>query len=369
MTLDEPTGLAIDIVIDNHNYGVFVTQAIDSACGQGHPDVHVVVVDDGSTDDSRERLSAYEGAVDIVLKENGGQASAFNAGVARCRGDIVMFLDADDVLRPDAAARVAAAFSADPRVVRVQFRMDVIDAEGRPTGATKPPRYLPMPSGDLTQAVLAFPFDLVWLPVSGNAFRLDALRRIFPIPEHEYPRCGADWYLVHLTSLLGSVVSLEGVGASYRVHGHNAYELQSPRLDLNHVRTTIGYADTTARALARLADELGYERPDPILSLSDLANRLLSRKLEPAFHPLPADRPWRLVADAVRATARRFDVPWSMKPIFVAWFAATAASPRPVVRWLGDLFMFPERRVTFNRLLARLHRASGRARTARSARL
>lgn len=368
MMLGEPTGLAIDIVIDNYNYGAFVTQAIDSACAQRHSDVHVVVVDDGSTDDSRARLSDYQGMVDVVLKENGGQASAFNAGVARCRGDVVMFLDADDVLRPDAAARVAAAFAANPRAVRVQFRMDVIDADGRSTGATKPPPYLPMPSGDLTRAVLAFPFDLVWLPISGNAFRLDAVRRILPIPEHEYPHCGADWYLVHLTSLLGSVVSLEGVGASYRVHGHNAYELQSPHLDLNHVRTSIGYAETTARALARLADELGGRHTDPILSLSDLANRLLSQKLEPALHPMPADSSWRLVADAVRATARRFDVPASMKPLFVAWFAATAAAPRPVARWLGELFMFPERRVTFNRLLARLHRASGRARTARSAR-
>ena len=49
----------------------------------------------------------------MVLKENGGQASALNVGVERCHGDVVMFLDADDVLHPDAAAEVAAAFAAD----------------------------------------------------------------------------------------------------------------------------------------------------------------------------------------------------------------------------------------------------------------
>ncbi len=49
----------------------------------------------------------------MVLKENGGQASALNAGMERCEGDVVIFLDADDTLHPDAAARVAAAFAAE----------------------------------------------------------------------------------------------------------------------------------------------------------------------------------------------------------------------------------------------------------------
>lgn len=348
-------GLAVDVVISNHDYGAFVTDAIESARAQDHPEVKLVVVDDGSSDDSRERLGAYADAVEVILQPNRGQAAALNAGLARCKGDIVMFLDADDVLLPGVVARVAAAFAADPLVAKVQFRMDVIDSEGRPTGATKPPPHLPLPSGDLRLAEVTFPFDLAWLPTSGNAFRADALRRILPIPEHDYPRCGADWHLIHLATLLGRVSSLEEIGASYRVHGANNYELQEERLDLDHVRETIGYARTTARALERLAGELGQERPDRILSVSDLANRLLSRKLEPGLHPIPEDSTWGLVADGVRAAGRRFDVSWPMKLIFVAWFAATAASPRALARRLGELFMFPARRGVFNRALARLH--------------
>jgi hypothetical protein len=348
-------GLAVDIVISNHNYGAFVTSAIDSARAQDHADVHVVVVDDGSTDDSRERLSAYADSVDVILQPNRGQAAALNAGLAHCEGDIAIFLDADDVLRPDVAARVVTAFAEDPLAVKVQFRMDVIDSEGRPTGATKPPPHLPMPSGDLRRAAVAFPFDLAWLPTSGNAFRADALRRILPIPEREYPRCGADWHLIHLTTLLGPVSSLEEIGASYRVHGANNYEPQEERLDLDHTRETIGYARTTARALERLADELGQERPDRILSVSDLANRLLSRKLEPGLHPIPEDSAWGLVVDGVRAAGRRFDVSWPMRLIFAVWFVAAAASPRALARQLGELLTFPERRGAFNRILARLH--------------
>ncbi len=347
--------MAVDVVISNHNYGAFVADAIDSASAQDHPDVHLVVVDDGSTDDSRERLGAYTESVEVILQPNRGQAAALNAGLAHCDGDIVMFLDADDVLQPCVVARVAAAFAQDPLAVKVQFRMDVIDAEGMPTGATKPPPHLPMPSGDLRRAAVAFPFDLAWLPTSGNAFRADALRRILPIPERDYPRCGADWHLIHLTTLLGRVSSLEGIGASYRVHGANNYEPQEERLDLDHTRETIGYARTTTRALERLADELGQERPARILSVSDLANRLLSKKLEPALHPIPEDSAWGLVVDGVRAAGRRFDVSWPMKLIFVAWFAATAASPRALARRLGELFAFPTRRGPVNRTLTRLH--------------
>lgn len=356
MTPGQARDLVVDIVISNHDYGDFVTEAMDSACAQTHPNVNVIAVDDGSTDDSRTRMRAYEGRVDLVLKENGGQASALNAGAERCQGDLVIFLDADDRLRPAAAALVAGSFAADPQLAKVEYRMAVIDAAGRSTGATKPSGHLRPLTGDLRRAALAFPFDLAWLPTSGNAFRTDLLRRILPIPERDYPRCGADWYVVHLTALLGDVASLDVVGGEYRVHGRNAYEPQEPRLDLGHVRDSIAYAQPTSRALIRLADEIGIERPDRILSIADLANRLISLKLEPELHPVPGDSVRGVVGDSIRAARRRFDVSLPMKMLFVAWFASVAASPRPLARRLAELFLFPERRVSLNRLLGRMQR-------------
>jgi hypothetical protein len=347
--------LAVDIVISNHDYGGYVSAAVESALGQSHSDVSVVVVDDGSTDDSPERLRAYADSVTLLLQEeNRGQAAALNAGLQRCSGDVVIFLDADDVLRPDAAARAAAAFAADPELAKVQFRMQVIDAAGRAGGATKPPPHLPLPNGDLRRAELCFPFDIPWLPTSGNAFRASTLARILPIPDSEHSRCGADWHLIHLTTLLGRVASLEEVGASYRVHGANSYEPREPRLDLGHLRETIGYASATAAALEGLADELGLDRPERILSVSDLANRLLSRRLDPRLHPVPGDTVAGIVADGLRASRRRFDVSPAMRLSFAAWFALTAVAPRPLARRLGELLAFPERRGPLNRLLERL---------------
>ncbi len=347
--------LAVDIVVNNYNYARFLRQAIESALAQAHDPVHTIVVDDGSSDGSRELLRHYEDRVELVLKENGGQASALNAGLERCRGDVVIFLDADDVLHPDAAAHVAAAFAAEQGLAKVQYRMDTIDEHGQPTGAIKPAAHLPLPNGDLRTAELAFPYDLVWLATSGNAFRSTALRRVMPIPEREYRIC-ADWYLVHTTTLLGVVRSLEEVCASYRLHGGNSYEPQAVSLDLAHLRTNVVLAQATSAELLALAAELGLERPEQILSIADLANRLISLRLEPEQHPIASDRRLGLLGAATRAARRRTDASLAMKGMFVAWFAAMAIAPRRLAHRLAILFLFPQSRRGLNRLLGRLHR-------------
>jgi hypothetical protein len=345
---------SVDIVVTNHNYGRFLPEAIESACGQTHPDVKVVVVDDGSSDDSREVLRRYEDRVEVVLKEQGGQASALNAGLDRCRGEVLLILDADDVLRPHAAERVAATFAARPELSKVQFPMAIVDAAGDPTGEVKPGGHLRAPVGDQRRAELAFPFDLPWLPGGGTGFRTEALRRILPIPAADYPRSGADWYLVHLTALLGEAALLDEVCASYRVHGGNAYELEGDEIDLDHVREAILFAGATTRSLEALADELGLERPARILSFSDLANRLVSLRLEPGRHPVEGDRRGTLLGDARRAVRRRFDVSAPMKALMLTWFALEAIVPRRLAQSLAELFLFPGRRTGANRLLGRL---------------
>jgi glycosyltransferase involved in cell wall biosynthesis len=335
---------AVDIVIDNHDYGRFLGAAIDSALAQEHGDVRVIVVDDGSTDDSRAVIAGYGDRVEAVLKENGGQASALNAGYARTRGDVVLFLDADDVLLPGAAAAAARVFAARPETVKVQFRMEIADAAGRRTGTPHPPREVALPSGDLRRAELTFPFDLTWMATSANAFSRRALERILPIPEARFARC-ADWYLQHLVALLGPVVSLDEVHALYRLHGGNAYGSAAASLDLERVRRSVRFAAVTRPELVRLAGELGLPRPGgPVLSMSDLGNRLISLRLAPAQHPLRGDRVARLAAGGLVAAARRFDVARRRRLAFAGWFAAMAVAPRPAAARIAEWFLFPERR-------------------------
>ena len=87
----------ISVLITNFNYARFLPQAIDSVLAQTVPPHQVVVVDDGSTDDSLAVLrKRYSSTVEVLAKPNGGQGSAFNAGFARCEGDVICLLDADD---------------------------------------------------------------------------------------------------------------------------------------------------------------------------------------------------------------------------------------------------------------------------------
>lgn len=89
--------LLVSIVINNYNYDRFLAQVIDGALGQIHSNIEVVVVDDGSTDNSRDVIARYGDRIVSVLKTNGGQASALNAGFAASKGEIICLLDADDL--------------------------------------------------------------------------------------------------------------------------------------------------------------------------------------------------------------------------------------------------------------------------------
>ena len=207
----------ISIIINNYNYGRFLRDAIDSALSQTYPNTEVIVVDDGSTDNSREIIASYGDQIIPVLKENGGQASAFNAGFAMSRGDIVIFLDADDLLLSRAVEEIVKVWR--PGLAKVQYPLKVIDADGQPQGMQKP--FGAMPSGDLTELILSVGV-YTYPPTSGNAFSRSVLLQLLPMPEKEW-RIGADTYLSLLSPFLGEVISLHKALGLYRVHGSNYY--------------------------------------------------------------------------------------------------------------------------------------------------
>jgi glycosyltransferase involved in cell wall biosynthesis len=348
----------VSIVIDNYNYARFLPYAIDSALQQTYRNIEVIVVDDGSTDGSREIIASYEDRIIPVLKPNGGQASAFNAGFARSRGHVVIFLDADDVLLPATIACVVKAMVDNPDVAKVQYRMHVIDETGAQTGEIKPPEHRTLRSGDLRRHFVTFPDDMTWMATSGNAFSARVLTEILPIPEEVYV-LGADWYLSHITPLFGPVMSLDMVGAYYRMHGANNYEVSA--LSVQQMRQTIGYMVTTHLYIKKFADQLGLadrqKTERDILSVSWVANRLVSLKLDPARHPVQDDSVWKLVMEGIRASWRHFDVSWGMKLTYTVWLLAMSSAPRPLATGLAERFFYPEARERWNKLLAALQGA------------
>ena len=299
---------AATVVITNHDHGRFVGQAIDSALGQTHGRVDVVVVDDGSTDDSPRIIGRYGDRVRAVFQGHRGQAEAMLAGLRVSAGEVVLFLDGDDVLYPGALARICSRFHAG--VAKVQTRLDLIDEHGRRLGRQTPP--MAMPSGNLMPLVLRhgwYPAP----PTSGNAFARRTLDVLLPVPD-SYARLGtadgklavSDHYLSVLGALQGDVVSVSEPLGAYRLHRAGT---TSPQL-LAEIRCRIERAAVLSELVQRHAGTRGAA-PSVQLELGTpnrVKERLLSLRLDPRGHAVPSDTRWRLVRAGLAAA---WTVPWS----------------------------------------------------------
>ena len=93
----------VSVVIVTYNKADTLPDAINSVLGQTYPDFEVLVVDDGSTDATAERVKAYGDKIRYLPKKNGGTGSARNLGIAEARGPFVAFLDGDDPKRTGAS--------------------------------------------------------------------------------------------------------------------------------------------------------------------------------------------------------------------------------------------------------------------------
>src|SRR5688572_23656707 len=122
----------VSVLISSYNYAAYLSHSIESALSQTYPHIEIIVVDDGSTDDSPNIISGYGKQINAILKSNQGQASAMNEGFKVCKGSIIIFLDSDDMLYPEAVENIIQYFSTN-EVVKVHWQLDVIDADGNKT--------------------------------------------------------------------------------------------------------------------------------------------------------------------------------------------------------------------------------------------
>ncbi len=344
-------GPLVSICVNNYNYAGFLAEALDSALGQDHESVEVVVVDDGSTDGSGAVLDAYDGRVTVIRQANGGQASAMNVGFAASSGEIVHFLDADDRLHPDAVTEVVAAWT--PDLAKVQYRLRVIDANGTAAGVD-PPADVEMPDGDVVPLLLET--GTYVMPVTtGNAYARHALESVMPIPEAEF-RISADGYLNALVPFHGRVRSLDADLGDYRLHGANRWALTGD-VSVEALRDRIRLDLALAGYVAGAAAACGRPVPGdvPLRDPGHVLNRLASLRLEPAAHPVPGDRPGRLALAGFAAVRRHRELPAARRVFLGVVIAVVAFAPRPVARGTVRLALSSDR-PTWARALARFLR-------------
>ena len=331
----------VTIIVDNFNYARYLRAAIDSALAQTYKKVEVVVVDDGSTDNSREIISSYGDRVLAVFKPNGGHASAFNAGFRASRGSIVMFLDADDVLLPSAVEEVVEAWG--PNVAKVQFVLAHIDAHGRALGTTVP--YLPaqMPGGDIRASILEAG-GYIGVPTSGNAFARTVCERVLPLPEAQW-RQAADTSLEIIAPFLGDVVSIRKTLGCYRIHEAN-HGMLSDELDSRKLRVKIIIDLQRELALSEFASRSEFTIPrswaarDP----AHLKYRLASLRIDPAHHPISDDRPAQLMFLGLRSTWRNPAYNFRSRIFHTIWLPLAALLPQAAALKVIRLGLLPRRR-------------------------
>ncbi len=210
--------MRFSIVINNYNYGRFVGQAIESALAVEWLHKEAIVVDDGSTDNSRAVIEAFGDQIIAIFTENGGQAKAVNAGFERSTGDAVIFLDADDLLLPTVAREVMAAWR--PGLAKVQYGMIYVDQDLRPLGRHWPV-YTERHTPEAIARLMRQTGDYRWSPTSGNAWSREYLKEVLPLPACDEALRITDVYLSKLAPFFGDVVSLKSPQCLYRRHGDN----------------------------------------------------------------------------------------------------------------------------------------------------
>lgn len=345
------------IVITNHNYARFVGEAIESALQQRGTPVEVVVVDDGSTDGSAAVIADFRHRARCIHQTNAGQAAAMNRGFAESRGSLIMFLDADDRLEPDAAARLRAAWR--PGVARVHGRSILIGPDGEPGGGCVPTD--PLPEGDVRGLVMRSG-DYPSAGTTAVAFSRACLEHLLPIPESEW-RAAPDVYLKLLSPFEGEVAAVDEVIGRIRIHGGNSWSM-----DRYDVKRLSEHLEMDARKEALLLNRLGHTgavRANRwrMTSPAHLQSRLALLRTAPALHPYPEDRAWRLVASGVRASVRHRGFAGPKRIALAAWFLLAGLLPSPVARPLIEAgFVRGRRPAWLQRVLERAFRRGGGAR-------
>jgi glycosyltransferase involved in cell wall biosynthesis len=243
------------VLIDTYNYGEYIEDAVASALAQDFPaeEREILVVDDGSTDDTQERLRKFGETIRYLRKPNGGQASAFNFGFANARGKVIALLDADDVWLPEKLGRVYEEFERHPSAGMVYHRVHLWNGRGDISEDTY---FIPV-SGRVPENRRA----LLQYPMAGTsclAFRREALQKLLPVPESL--RFQADAYLTALVIFVAPVAAVAEFLGKYRLHGANLFQTNAERISRSQIERRMAVREAL---LGEIQNWLRKHGPDP----------------------------------------------------------------------------------------------------------
>ena len=352
--------LGVSIIVLNYNYGRFLAAAIDSALNQDYPLCEVIVVDDGSTDNSRAVIGRYDDRIQSVLRAtNDGQISALSSTWPLAHHPIVIFLDADDVLFPHAAATVARHWT--PGTVKMQSPLVTIDKEGRQVGHVAP-KYPPNLDTATIRAEIIRTGGSPNSPGSGNAYARSLLARISADGgfDLENPRdyhmdavleCNAPFY--------GEVMTLYEPLSCYRIHNNNIFAINNIKnahfaMKCRTFELKVEYLAGRCKVWGIPFDPAAVCNSSVWLLECRLAEAKIAeeQKAEPIFTTL-----CRAITACIGA-----QLPLVYRVLRIVWLVSVATAPRALaIRLIALRFVSSQRPAWFEPVLIKLLRISTRS--------
>jgi glycosyltransferase involved in cell wall biosynthesis len=325
----------ISIVIVNYNQARFLHQAIKSALAQTYTDTEVIVIDDGSTDDSSEVIRSYGDLIIPFFKNNTGQLSCYFRGLEVSSGDLVLYLDADDFLHPYCLSKIIAKWK--QGCVKTHFYLDVVDEGGVRMDAVVPSGRLSIGTGPLKMMRLFGAYCSP--PASGNIYSRGFLGKILTRENESEFRCfdaihfGADSVPIFSAPYFGTVAAIPQILGCYRRHANASGSVMSAfqadtvleTLEKEHQRDLL--RDRAWRIAARQTDIPKLFEP------SRLKRRLCYLRLSGRGLD-PADNRLNLFAKGVLSSIWWDGHSWTQKIAVSGWFVGMSILPLKIAEML-----------------------------------
>jgi len=214
-----PDNPLVSVLIANYNYGMYIGEAIESVLNQTYQNFEIIICDDGSTDNSLEVVEHWaklDKRVKYIAKENGGVASALNACYSLSEGQIICFLDADDIFVRNKIAVVVESFHKNLGGFLIHPVQQISEAKEF-LGIY--PIFSSLPNGWIANVLLDAGGVIEFPPVSGLSLRKEVAELIFPL--NTAFRTNADGIIQRIAPLVTEVISLQDALALRRVHSQN----------------------------------------------------------------------------------------------------------------------------------------------------
>ena len=278
------------VIIPAYNASAFLSDAVASVLVQTHPEVEVIVVDDGSTDDTAALLAQWQARdprIRAVHQHNRGLAAARNAGLNVACGQYVAFLDADDVIHPEKLERQIAYLEAHPHTDLVYSDYTTADAELRPLTD----EYIGTKRMPLREAYI---YTNVF-PIMAPLLRRSMVERVGGFDEGL--RACEDWDYWVRCERAGTFGYLPGLYSTYRMHGMQMHRDLNFMLKYARIAATKNYPGEPHKVRTMVASVLWWQ-----FNLQKQAHGL--NKLQVLLHP-------RILGTALR-------VLWEAKSVRVA---------------------------------------------------